>query len=126
MTNKENINFINTNARSLCPKVHSLIDCFDELSLIFTVITETWLADGENLEEDLQDLALGAGVTMLCRNRTVNGKPSGHGGVALAFRNNTSEFRKLDLPNPDNLEVMVAVGNLHGCLLYTSPSPRDS
>ena len=83
---------MNTNARSLCPKIVSLLDYFDELKLTFATITETWLVDGESLEEDLQDLALGSGVSMLCRNRVVNGKPSGHGGVALAFRNNVSDL----------------------------------
>ena len=54
---------MNTNARSLCPKIHSLIDCFEDLQLTFATITETWLCDGEGLdEEDLSDLALGAGT----------------------------------------------------------------
>ena len=38
------------------------------------VITETWLSDGEGLEEDLEDLVLGAGMGMLCLNRPKNSK----------------------------------------------------
>ena len=61
---------INTNARSLCPKIGSLIDCFNELDAGIAVVTETWLRDGLELEKDKEDLS-------------------------------------------------------RGCLLYTSPSPRD-
>ena len=55
------INIINTNARSLCPKIDSLIDCFEELDVTLGVVTETWLADGDSLDRDIQDLAKGAG-----------------------------------------------------------------
>ena len=75
--NKEQLNFINTNARSLCPKIHSFVDCFSELQLTFATVTETWLADGEGLDQDLEDLALGAGISLICRNR-----PRGQRGVA--------------------------------------------
>ena len=40
-------NVINTNARSLCPKIDSLIDCSDTT---IAIITETWLADGKSLD----------------------------------------------------------------------------
>ena len=53
---------MNTNARSLSPKIHSLIDCVDELEGALGVITETWLADGEEFETDVCDLACGAGL----------------------------------------------------------------
>ena len=112
--NKENINFINTNARSLCPKIDSLVDYFEELQLAFACISETWFADGEGFEEDLQDLSLGAGITLLCRNRSVNGRSTGHGGVALAYRNTLANFRKINIPNPDNYEILPVIGNLRG------------
>ena len=60
------INIINTNARSLCPKIGSLIDCFEELDGTLGIITETWLADGESLDQDVADLARGAGLGMVC------------------------------------------------------------
>ena len=56
-----NVNIINTNARSLCPKIDSLIDCFEEMDGTLGIVTETWLADGDSLSRDLQDLAKGAG-----------------------------------------------------------------
>ena len=39
---------VNTNARSLCPKIHSLIDCFNELEADIAIITETWLTSGDS------------------------------------------------------------------------------
>ena len=36
------IKIINTNARSLCPKIDSLIDCFEELDVTLGVVTKTW------------------------------------------------------------------------------------
>ena len=53
---------INTNARSLCPKIVSLIDCLEEMTATVGVVTETWLADGESLHADLDDLMNGAGA----------------------------------------------------------------
>ena len=67
--NKANLTVINTNARSLCPKMSSLIDCFSDLTASLGVVTETWLTDGEGLDEDVEDLALGAGIRMICKNR---------------------------------------------------------
>ena len=83
--NKDEPSFtmINTNARSLCPKINSLIDCFEELGVTVGVVTETWLSDGEGLEDDVQDLAHGAGLDMLYRNRPTNDRGYSHGGVAI-------------------------------------------
>ena len=55
---------INTNARSICPKINSLLDTIEELDAAVAVVTETWLADGATLEEDRQDLLLGAGISL--------------------------------------------------------------
>ena len=70
---------MNTNARSLTPKIQSFIDNFHELDANVAIVTETWLADGPSLEADLDDLLLGTGIDLIT-----------------------------------------------SCLLYTSPSPRDS
>ena len=75
---------INTNAPSLCPKINSLIDCIEEMEASLAVITETWSADGQHLDDDRQDLFLGADLSMLCRNRHANPKTGvAHGGIAL-------------------------------------------
>lgn len=66
------ITILNTNARSLCPKIESLIDCFDEMKATIGVVTETWLSDGDSLQEDIQDLSSGAGLGLICLNRQPN------------------------------------------------------
>ena len=71
---------INTNASSLCPKINSLVDCFEETGASIGVVTETWLSDGDSLQEDLDNLLHGTGVGMLCRNRDRNNLGFSHGG----------------------------------------------
>ena len=53
----------------MSPKINSLIDCFEEMDLAFGIVMETWLSDGAELEEDLADFEVGAGLGMLTRNR---------------------------------------------------------
>ena len=36
------------------------------------IITESWLKDGKKLESDKQDISLGAGLGLLCKNRKPN------------------------------------------------------
>ena len=109
-----NFTMINTNARSICPKINSLLDTIEELDACMAVVTETWLADGDTLEDDKQDLFLGAGISMLCRNRKKDSRGMSYGGVALFYREDMCNFKKLDLKNEDDFEVLVAVGSLVG------------
>ena len=108
------INIINTNARSLCPKIESLIDCCEELDVTLGIVTETWLADGESLDQDVRDLAKGAGLGMICLNRQPNDRGVAHGGVAVVHNTATSSLTRLDLPNPGGFEVLVTMSNLQG------------
>ena len=48
------LTIINTNARSLCLKINSLVDCFEELDAAIGIITETWMSDGRGLDEDIE------------------------------------------------------------------------
>ena len=109
------INIINTNARSLCPKIDSLIDCFEELDVTLGIVTETWLADGVSLDRDLHDLARGTGLEMFCLNRPPNNRGVAHGGVAVIANAATCSIKKIDLPNPENYEVMATLSTLQGC-----------
>ena len=63
------ITLINTNARSLCPKINSLIDCLSELSASMGIVTETWLNVGAGLDEDEADFEDGTGYGMINRCR---------------------------------------------------------
>ena len=115
--NKDNvqpITIVNTNARSLCPKINSLIDCLEDMNSAIGVITETWLADGPSLEADLTDLREGAGVGLICRNRPPNSAGVSHGGVAVAFRTDSCAMKRVDMANPDDYEVLVTLATLPG------------
>ena len=98
------VTIINTNARSLCPKIHSFIDCFEEMDSAIGIVTETWLADGDSLERDVADLPDGTGIGLVYKNRPANARGVAHGGVAVAFNRANCSTRELHLPNPDNHE----------------------
>ena len=113
---KDNGHFtiINTNARSLCPKISSLIDCFEEVGASLGVVTETWMTDGQSMEDDVQNFVLGTGLGFLYRNRKQNNRGFSHGGVAIIFKSSACSFTKLEFPNPGDFEVLVAVGTIPG------------
>ena len=67
------ITIINTNARSLKPKIDSLLDCINETEADFAVLTETWLQEA-GVSELKDDLSRGAGLGILARNRRA-GRP---------------------------------------------------
>ena len=88
-----------------------MIDCFEEMDAVFAIVTETWLSDGGGLVEDLENLEAGAGLGMLALNRLRNHRGVSYGGVAVISSLSKCAFKMVKLSN---------------CLLYTSPSPRDS
>ena len=108
---------INTNARSLCPKISSLIDCFSDLNAMVGVVTETWFSDGPALEKDIENLSLGAGMTMISQNRPPNDQGFSHGGVAIVYRTASLSLRRVKLHNPGKFEVVMAEGTLGGSSL---------
>ena len=105
------IHFILTNARSLCPKITSLIDHIHELDLNFAAITETWFKGGAQLRQELDDIEQASGVKILQRNRDGRRKSRG-GGVALAFRTASATFKERKFKNPSGLEILCAAGNV--------------
>ena len=109
------LNIINTNARSLCPKIESLIDCINETDTQIAVVTETWMKEGDRLDEVMSGLSLGSGIGMLHRSRdrcAANGVF--YGGVALLWMESVGSFKKVQVKNPEEFEVLTAVGTLHG------------
>ena len=106
--NKGLLTILNTNARSLCPKIDSLIDCMNELDANIAVVTETWLRDGEGLDEDIRELSDAAGLNMLYRNRRPNER-----GVAVIWRQANVDLKELKLV-PADLEILTCVGPVHG------------
>ena len=93
---KNTLTIININARSLCPKVDSLIDCFQELTVDIAVITETWLKDGPDHDKFVTDLELGAGLSVLSLNRAPNPATGvAHGGVSVIYKKKIGCFKPL-------------------------------
>ena len=78
------------------------------------IVTETWLADGDSLNRDLQDLARGAGLGMICLNRRPNTRGVAHGGVAIVNKIGACTLDRIDLPNPGEFEVLVAGSTVPG------------
>ena len=105
---------INTNLRSLCPKVNSLVECFEELDAAFRVLTETWLTDGEELQDKLDDLSAGSGIGMVTKNRPANTMGFSHGGVAIAFRESCCSFKEVHLLDTQGSEIVAAVARFPG------------
>ena len=115
--NKKNrpFTFINTNTRSLCPKIDSFLDCLEEMDSTIGVVTETWLSDGDSLQRDIEDLVHGAGVGLVCKNRPVNQVGVSHGGVTVVYRTDgCSAMQEIKLDNPDDFEVLATLATLPG------------
>ena len=98
----------------MSPKINSLIDCFEEMDLAFGVVTETWLSDGAELEEDLVDFVVGAGLGKLTRNREKDHRGVSYGGTAIVSHLNKCTFKMVELNNPDGFEVLAASGRFAG------------
>ena len=105
---------LNTNARSLCPKMTSLIENMEETESVLAIVTETWLKDGDGLQDDLDDLREGAGLEMLCRNRPVGERGVAHGGVAIVYNRDAVTMREVKIDSSDGFEILVGLGNIKG------------
>lgn len=108
------MNYINTNARSLRPKITSLVDAFNDLDLTFSVITETWFSDGSKLERESEDLLLGKGLNAVTLNRPPGNAGYSHGGVAVIYRDSLAKAAPFSFPNPEKFEVLPVVLTVKG------------
>ena len=61
--------FINSNARSLAPKVRSLYDCFSDKQVDFAVLTETWYQSNRALADILGEYPARFSLEAIVRNR---------------------------------------------------------
>ena len=103
------VDFILTNARSLAPKITSLIDMIHERDLTFAVVTETWFVSGKRLCAELTDIETAAGVKIIAKNR--NRRLSGRGGgVCFAYRTSVSSFKEEKLKNASKFELLCVIG----------------
>ena len=105
---KNKFTFALTNARSLGPKIGSLIDYFEELDISFALITETWLVKGRDLERNVEDLELGENIAIINKNRH-NRKG---GGVAILYRKDRCKLGEYNIIG-NGWEIVAAVGKLN-------------
>ena len=106
---------INTNARSLTPKIDSLIECFSELDVDIGIVTETWLKSGVELDLDLRDLEDGTGIAGFCLNRDPNPRTGvAHGGVAVFYKKSLGNMKVVDINNPEKFEILTVAGSIRG------------
>ena len=109
------VSFLNTNARSLGPKIESLFDCMHERRADFSFVTETWYQSNRATCEDLDQCAARFSLGVVYRNRddvAANGRQ--YGGVAFFFRLATSSFKPFPLHNPEGYEILAVVGTVKG------------
>ena len=104
-----------TNARSLAPKIGSLIEMFDELDLHFAIITESWLKDGQVLNRDVIDLEFGSQLKILYKNRPAKraGARTVGGGVSIIYSKNRCSFKERRIAS-GNFEILIACGRING------------
>ena len=85
--NDKNLAYLITNARSLRPKILSLMDYINDLDLTLSIITETWFYEGEaynKLKDDLkEDQRLE--IISLFRPKNANGTRRTGGGVSIIY-----------------------------------------
>ena len=93
--------FFCTNAQSITPKIDSLIEYLGELDASLAFLTETWLSNSKELENDVEDLELGTGHSFLYKNRDSNTRGYAAGGVAIAFQKNNINLKIVKLPGKD-------------------------
>ena len=95
------IKYMLTNSRSLSPKVLSLVAYFEELELGLALITESWLADGSRLDQDIAELEHGTDMSVLYKNRPLkpNSRRRTSGGVALVYNKIKCQFKEVRLKN---------------------------
>ena len=131
MNHENEIRCLLTNARSLMPKMDSMIDAFRSLDLNFASITETWFRGGKALANKLTEVEGSSGIKILHRSRDGRIKKTG-GGVALAFNMGNCNFKNRHLKHVDKqFEVMCATGSVGKIprrvvvfVIYVPPSTR--
>ena len=111
---KTDLTILNTNARSLTPKITALTDCITEMNAQIAIVTETWFKEGRQLEDMKQDLSLGCGLGMTCLSREPNSNGVAYGGVAVLWRESLGTFRAFAVKNEENFEVLSCVGSMRG------------
>ena len=96
------------NARSLRPKIFSLIDTMLETNCLIAMITETWFKPSEDLDQMLDDMNHGLGYACIRRDR----ESTSGGGVAIVYRTGDISMQKLKVDS--EYEIVATLGRRTG------------
>ena len=103
--------FFLSNARSLVPKITSLIDYMYDLRCDFTMITETWFRGSRQLNAELGDIENATGIKLICKHRPAkSSKGIVGGGVAIAFNTARCSLKRKMVKTSH--EIVCAVGKI--------------
>ena len=109
---EHSLNFMLTNARSLKPKLDSMVDAFESLSLDFLCVTETWFKGGKELAGAISDLQGKSGISIIHKSRDGRARTRG-GGVAIASDSNSCNFKRRTLGvAAKGLEIVCVTGRV--------------
>ena len=104
---------MNTNTRSLAPKMESLADCMAEIEADISIVSETWMQN-RAVEGATIDAAGEHGLDSFVLNRSVvaaNGRQ--YGGVAVFGRAASTKLSTVEIDNPENFEVLCVAGKVN-------------
>ena len=97
------------NARSVLPKIQSLIGTMNELEADLALVTETWLTGSNTEQSELEDIAnqVGLVINHLPRAARVGG------GVAIVHRKSRISVTRCKMPQ-SRFEIMATIGRRAG------------
>ena len=108
-----NFSILTTNARSLRPKIQSLLDYMNELEVSVALILETWLKDNNEMDRLKDDTEYGHDVGIIAKHRPRRKNDSyvAGGGVAILYNKQLVALKEYTVCK-NNFEVVTAVGKL--------------
>ena len=122
--NKNELNILLVNARSLRPKLYSLIDTMQELDGHIALLTETWFHQDRQLDITLEDMKNALGYDCIRRDRT-DGREGG--GVAIFYKMGDLQLQQIKVET--EFEIVAAIDRRTGqrrkmvvLTIYITPS----
>ena len=102
-----------TNARSLMPKMYSLVDQFTELDIAAALVTETWFKKNRTLEDAALTLRMENGLQIISKERPKrrDGSCINGGGVCIIYDKMKVNLKEYPLKKT-NHEIVAAIGKV--------------
>ena len=105
---KNSLDIVLSNARSLLPKIDSMIETMQEISCEIAVATETWFQDGPALDRRLEAIEAETGYATIRRNR----QTGRGGGVAIIYKR--GDIKMDEIKTSKDFEVVAAIARRTG------------